>query len=133
MYLLDTNHVGRFLAGQNDSLRSKMQETPWSEMALPFIVAGELLYGAYYSSVNYREKNVQAATAFIEKITVIFPTVKSHHIYGEHKARLRKEGKLVPDNDLWIASLALERNAILVSNDTDFGRIKGLKIENWLE
>lgn len=131
--MLDTNHVGRFLAGQNESFRRKIQEVPWTQMALPFIVAGELLYGAYYSSLNYREKNIQTVLAFVEKMTIIFPTATTYQLYGEHKAKLRKKGKLVPDNDLWIASLALERKAVLVSNDSDFNRIEGLKIENWLE
>jgi len=39
------------------------------------------------------------------------------------------------DNDLWIAASALERNAVVVSEDADFQRIAALEqlgVENWL-
>jgi tRNA(fMet)-specific endonuclease VapC len=39
------------------------------------------------------------------------------------------------DNDLWIAASALERNAIIVSEDPDFRRIailESLNVDNWL-
>ncbi len=47
-------------------------------------------------------------------------------------ADLRRKGQLIGDADILIASIALCKNSILVSNDTDFNRVKDLKIENWL-
>ena len=49
------------------------------------------------------------------------------------KFNLTKLG--ISDNDLWIASTAIQENLILVSRDEDFLRIKqvhNLSLENWI-
>ena len=38
---------------------------------------------------------------------------------------------LMGENDLWIAATAMDRNAVLVSSDSDFRRIGGLALEDW--
>ncbi len=53
-------------------------------------------------------------------------------IASEIYADLKQRGELIEDADILIASMVHYRNFILVSDDTDFNRIKGLKIENWL-
>lgn len=53
-------------------------------------------------------------------------------IASEIHANLRQRGELIEDADILIASMVHHRNFILVSDDTDFNRIKELKIENWL-
>jgi tRNA(fMet)-specific endonuclease VapC len=45
---------------------------------------------------------------------------------------LKCEGKLLEDADILIASLSISSNFILVTADTDFDRIKTLRVENWL-
>jgi len=52
--------------------------------------------------------------------------------FGELKALLEKNGNIIDDMDLLIASTALVNNMILVTNNVKhFRNIKGLKIENW--
>jgi tRNA(fMet)-specific endonuclease VapC len=51
---------------------------------------------------------------------------------AEIYASLQKKGQLIGDADILIASTVITQNFILVSDDTDFNRIQGLKIENWL-
>ena len=51
---------------------------------------------------------------------------------AEIYANLRKKGRLIEDADILIASIAKTKKLILVTNDTDFQRVQGLKIENWL-
>ena len=53
--------------------------------------------------------------------------------FGELKASLEKSGKIIDDMDLLIASTALTRNLVLVTNnEKHFNRINGLEIENWM-
>jgi len=60
-------------------------------------------------------------------------TFETARIFGKIKARLKKEGKLVNDADLLIASIVIANNGVLVTNNTaHFERILGLKLENWL-
>lgn len=51
---------------------------------------------------------------------------------AEIYANLQLRGELIKDADILIASVVSFRNFILVSDDTDFNRIQGLKLENWL-
>jgi tRNA(fMet)-specific endonuclease VapC len=45
---------------------------------------------------------------------------------------LKKRGQMIGANDLFIASHARSLGLILVTNNTsDFGRVKGLALENW--
>lgn len=54
-------------------------------------------------------------------------------IGGEIYAALRREGKLINDADILIASIVKAHDAVLVTNNEEhFSRIEGLRIENWL-
>jgi predicted nucleic acid-binding protein len=39
---------------------------------------------------------------------------------------LRKKGRPIPTNDIWIAAHTMEADADLISSDPHFGRIDGL-------
>lgn len=59
---------------------------------------------------------------------------ESIDIYAQEKNRLRKEGLIIEDFDLLIASAAKVRNLILATDNTKhLGRIKDIKLENWAE
>jgi tRNA(fMet)-specific endonuclease VapC len=50
-------------------------------------------------------------------------------IYGEIKAGLRKKGRPLPDNDIWIAAQAIQHSGIIVSRDRHFREVEGLQVE----
>jgi predicted nucleic acid-binding protein len=52
-------------------------------------------------------------------------------IYGIIQAKLRSLGQTIPVNDAWIAAVALSHNATVVTTDSHFHRIDGLKVEDW--
>jgi tRNA(fMet)-specific endonuclease VapC len=55
-------------------------------------------------------------------------------IYGKEKARLRKKGQSLDDFDLLIGSTAISNNFILITrNVSDFDRMEGIEIENWVD
>jgi len=51
--------------------------------------------------------------------------------YGRIKNLLHKKGHPVPENDIWIAALAIEHGLTLISRDEHFRRIVGIKREEW--
>jgi len=54
--------------------------------------------------------------------------------YGPLRADLERIGKRLDGSDLRIAAIALSRDLTPVTgNVRDFSRVRGLKIENWLE
>lgn len=51
--------------------------------------------------------------------------------YGRLKALLRRQGTPIPDNDIWIAAIALRNEVTLVSRDRHFERIPELRLVAW--
>ena len=52
--------------------------------------------------------------------------------FGADKAELARRGEMVAEHDLWIAAHALVHGATVVTNnERDFGRMAGLRFENW--
>ncbi len=126
-FLLDTNIAIPLLA-RDESLVQRFDVT--IEVFIPSVVIGELYYGAF-NSLRASE-NVRKVSEFALSMQVLGCDLHTGRRYGEVKAALRSLGKPIPENDLWIAALALQHNLILVSNDAHFARIPGLSCENWL-
>ncbi len=97
------------------------------------IVIGELFAGFYRGErlSQHREE----LRAFLDKdgVEVIDVSIETAEIFGEIKASLSKEGKMIPLNDIWIAAHSVETGAKLISYDTHFKSICGLRIWNVLQ
>jgi len=53
-------------------------------------------------------------------------------IYGQIRAGLAASGTPIGPNDLFISSIALANNLILVTHNTrEFSRVEGLRLEDW--
>ncbi|QDU57906.1 PIN domain-containing protein [Aeoliella mucimassa] len=50
------------------------------------------------------------------------------HYYSDLFVALRKLGKQIPTNDLWIAALALQHDLLLYTRDVHFQSVPGLKL-----
>lgn len=124
--LLDTNIVSAWLKGDAD-IADKIDNSVF--VAIPVIVIGELNYGAQYST------NVERNLDNINKVTnnydVLNVTTETTSQYGIIKAQLRKKGKPIPENDIWIAAIAQQHNLVLVTRDKHFSEIDGLDIVPW--
>jgi len=51
--------------------------------------------------------------------------------YGQLKGALKVQGKPLPENDMWIAAIALHHNLTVASRDRNFGEIAGLVVAGW--
>jgi len=77
-------------------------------------------------------KQLEIFEDFVSENIVIALTEESCKISSEIYSKLRSCGDLIDDVDLLIAGIAIENEMTLVTNNEDhFGRISGLKIENW--
>ncbi|MBK8186694.1 MAG: type II toxin-antitoxin system VapC family toxin [Cellvibrio sp.] len=130
-YLLDTN-ICIYLAKNNPpQIRKKLASLQGQQIIISIITMGELRFGAAKS--QHREK----ATNLIDQLTRsmriedLTPEVAEH--YGDIRAALEKNGKIIGHNDLWLAAHARSQNWILVTNnEREFLRVDGLKVENWI-
>jgi tRNA(fMet)-specific endonuclease VapC len=117
-YLLDTNIVIALFAGEQTVL-DRLKDA--SEILIPSIVIGELYYDAKKSGQVM--KNTQRIEAFVaSNVNLPCDAVTGFH-YGSIKELLRQKGRPIPENDIWIAAIAVEFDCTLVSGDDHFSKI----------
>jgi tRNA(fMet)-specific endonuclease VapC len=93
------------------------------EVVVPTIVLGELYSGFAISS---RESvNIRELGSFLQKtgITIAPVSERVAERYGTLMKTLKAIGMPIPTNDVWIASIALETGARILSLDARFHRI----------
>ncbi len=90
------------------------------------VVIGEHYYGAFQST--RKKENIKKLEDFIVSSPVLEPDIATSKEYGEIKSELRRKGKPIPENDIWIASMAKQFGLTLVTADTHFKDIYGIKV-----
>ncbi|WP_434580171.1 PIN domain-containing protein [Sulfurimonas sp. NW15] len=88
----------------------------------------ELIYGAYNSSkIN---QNLKIIEPFLENFKILEFTQASSLVFAKEKARLKKNGNIIADMDLMIASIAIANDCTLISNNIKhFDRIQNLELK----
>ena len=134
-YLLDTNICIALINGTSSQVRRRhIQAT--GHGTIPHtspIVAHELWYGVAKS--DRVAQNANRLTAFLNSaVTVLDYTERDAQAAGEIRAELERQGQRIGEYDTLIAGQAFSRNLILVTANTrEFGRVKGLIVEDWTE
>lgn len=121
--LFDTNAYSALRRG-NEVVAEHVRRS--EEVLLSAVVVGELLFG--FRNGSRYEENARELRAFLEdpNVSLLPVTWETADLFGRISAVLRKKGKPIPINDIWIAALALESGADLVSSDPHFGHIDDL-------
>ena len=129
MYLIDTDIIIYSLKGVPEVVNSfrKYANEP---KAISVITYGELVYGAEKS--QFRINNL----AKVHRVRELFPvaevTPAIMDTFGELKADLSKDGKIIDDFDLIIAATALSMGySVVTNNEKQFSRIPNLTLHNW--
>jgi predicted nucleic acid-binding protein len=120
---LDTNCYTDFCRGIPDVVEIIKSA---HEIYVPLIVVAELR--AAFAFGSQREKNERVLSKFLnnEAIFVLGPDEQTTHFYAEVFLYLRKKGRPIPTNDLWIAALVLQHNLVLLDRDSDFDHLPQL-------
>jgi predicted nucleic acid-binding protein len=122
--VLDTNAYVAFKRGDDDVLAVlRRAERLW----LPVVVLGELLAG--FAAGNREAANREALAAFLEspRVATLPVTDLTADHYALIFADLRRKGRPIPSNDLWIAASTLEQGAALLTLDAHFAAVDGLR------
>ena len=131
MYVLDTDHCVELLRGNPrivHRFRSLRRDTG---VYTTIITIAELLYGTYRLPDPHRR--LEDVDAFREDIEVLGLDLAAARVYGQLKAELVQRGKVLADNDLFIAGIVLSRGLVLVThNNQHYERISGLHLEDWV-
>jgi predicted nucleic acid-binding protein len=129
MKILDTDHCIAILRGQLD-LRQHISAE--EELATTAISVAELTHGA--SRSQRRDDNLARVEVLLSALNILPFDESAGRRFGCLKAELEAKGELLDDLDLQIASIALENNSpLLTNNHKHFKRVAGLRLLNWLE
>lgn len=124
--LLDTNIVIALIAEEAAVCQALAAA---EEVFVPSIVLGELYYGARKS--GHPEANLAKIEEFAGANSILACDAATARHYGLIKAILRRKGRPIPENDIWIASLAQQFELTLITRDEHFDEVEKLSVEKW--
>ena len=116
-YCLDTSAYIQFLRGDSRAVAA-IDGASW--IGFPVIALGELYTGLLLS--GQQDAETERLRDFREHPVVETIPVDDEvvHEYGHLVAELRKAGKPVPANDVWIAACAARTSSVVLTTDSRF-------------
>jgi tRNA(fMet)-specific endonuclease VapC len=130
-YLLDTNTASYIIKGNVPGVRERLLKVPMSRLLISAVTEAELLYGAARKRESVRLKT--AVDEFLLRVDSLPWDSDAARRYADLRAALELAGTPMGNLGMMIAAHALAAEAILVTNDRSFRRLKHLKIEDWTE
>ena len=125
-YILDSDILIYFLKGEKDIIE-KIISMPKDDLYITIINYTELLYGIYNS--NKIAQNREKILPFLDNFKILQFGKNSSEVFAKLKAKLKKQGNIIADMDLMIASIAISNKATLFTNNLKhFKRIEQLEI-----
>jgi tRNA(fMet)-specific endonuclease VapC len=130
LYMLDTNICIYIAKHQPPEVKLRFEQMKPGQLVMSAITYGELAYGVNKSS--QRQRALRQLQGMVQDIPVEDLNSAAAEAYGEVRASLEKQGRLIGNNDLWIAAHAMALDLTLATNnEREFRRIEGLRVENW--
>lgn len=129
VYVLDTNTLIYFFKGMG-KIAENLLRVPPAEIGIPTIVLFELETGIAKS--NSPKKRAQQLAEICALVNILPFERKAAAESVNIRAQLEKKGTPIGPYDVLIAGVARSTGGTLVTrNSTEFGRVSGLKLENW--
>ena len=115
----------------DEKLISKIKSRKPAELSICTVTLAEIYYGIEKSPVKKKER--------LNKIERISSQLEIHPFdelaarkYSTIRAKLEKDGLVISERDLQIASIGMANKLIVVThNIKEYNRIEKLKVEDW--
>ena len=131
MVLLDTDILIQFLRNDEDAKEkiSRLLES-YQLLSTSSINVAELYFGAYLS--ENKEVNINAVNQLLSKLVKYPFDIIDGKIYGEIRASLKRKGELINELDIFIASIAIEKDITLITrNIKHYEKVHKVQVETW--
>ena len=129
-FLLDTRIVSHLVRYPQGVVRDRIAEVGEETVCVSLLVAAELRFGAARKQSARLTQQVEAVLSVLPILALETP-VDTH--YAEIRVRLETSGCPIGPNDLIIAAHARSLGLTLVTHNlTEFSRVPGLLVQNWL-
>ena len=117
---LDTNAYSDFMRGVPE-----IKKSVWAavKIYLPYVVLAELR-GAFLAG-SKRQQNETMLDEFLKarKVCVLYPDEGTVQHYAETYGELKSKGRMIPNNDLWVAAIVIQHRLTLCSRDSHFDHL----------
>jgi tRNA(fMet)-specific endonuclease VapC len=131
MYVLDTNTVAYFFRGEGRIATRLLRASP-GEVAIPAIAAYELRLGL--ARLGNAARRIEQLEQFLATIRVLPFDDATARVAAAIRVDLERAGQPIGPLDVLIAATALHSAGTLVTrNVSEFGRVPGLRVENWYQ
>lgn len=129
-WLLDTNIWILHLKNPGGPIESRILRSRPADLVLCSVVKAELWHGAH----KYERRDRRLAVlevVFRQFASYPFDDRAARH-YADIRHHLESRGQTIGPNDFQIAAICLANDLTLVSTNTgEFGRVPGLRVEDW--
>ena len=124
--ILDTNALSAYLDRRPEAVEivSKARD-----IAIPVIVAGEFAFGIAQS--RHREAYERSLQRMLDRCTVLDIGIETSRHYAAIRLELKAAGNPIPANDAWIAALSRQHSMPVMSRDSHFDFVGGLRRRTW--
>ena len=124
--ILDTNALSAYLDKAPGAVEIVSQAR---ELAIPVLVAGEFAFGIAQS--RHRDAYERSLQRMLDRCTVLEIELETARHYAAIRLELKSSGTPIPANDVWIAALCRQHAAPVMSRDSHFDFVSGLRRLTW--
>ena len=120
--ILDTNALSAWAEGLT------AVEAPFraaDRLVIPSIVLGKYYFGIRQSL--YRDRYENWLRQYLPLVEIAAVTPETADIYADIRLKLKRQGTPIPSNDTWIAALARQHALPVLSRDTHFDAVDGVR------
>jgi len=129
-YLLDTNILSHLVRQPQGPVAVQIARVGEDNVLTSVIVACELRYGVAKRASRKLTRQVELV---LGALTILPLEAGADRHYAAIRATLEKRGTPISAHDLLIAAHARAIEAVCVTdNESEFRRVPGLRVENWL-
>lgn len=124
--ILDTNALSAFADG-DPAIKPLLEGA--DVLLFPVIVIGEFRYGIKAS--KHRGSYAKWLSEFVSVRYTLTIDHETPLLYADIRHELKKAGRPIPQNDLWIAALVRQHELPLLSRDLHFDEVSGIERIGW--
>ncbi len=105
---------------------------PADQVLICTMVRGEIQYGIERLPSGKRRHELETKAFKLFNVLSCEPVPeKAGDYYAKVKLSRQRKGLTLDENDLWIAATAMVLDAVLITRDSDFRHLDGLKVDDW--
>ena len=132
MVLLDTNILAA-IYNQEVQVKNRLFNEEPSSICTSIFCVTETWYGIKLKADSHKKRNLDVFfNDFFQNIFIFNYEREAMNIFTDLKVKCKQSGKIIEDNDLYIAATALANECTLITrNVRHFENIEDLQIEAW--